>query len=92
MQIVGMEQWTTAAAFLAALGAVWLLVQVNRRALAGRVAKGRRMQVQEVHSLPGDARAVLMRIDGHDHLVICPRRGSPVVTALTVLDNAQAPA
>lgn len=82
MQGVGLEQWLTAAGFLAALGLVWLLVQRNRQHLAERLATSRRMRVEEVTALAGDTRAVLLAVDGRAHLVVCPRRGTPTITPL----------
>lgn len=82
MQSVGLDQWLTAAVFLAALGVVWLLVQRNRHQLARRIAASRRMRVLEVVALAGDTRAVLLDIDGREHLVVCHRRGSPAIAPL----------
>lgn len=66
---VGWEQWTSAAA---ALVAVLVLMRVVGRAAARRGVAGgnRRISVVEVAPLDSRRRAVLLRVDGREALLV----------------------
>jgi len=66
----GMAQWVSAAAALAAvLGLLWLLARLARR--GGMGASGpRRMRVAEAVPIDSRRRAVILRVDGREAVIV----------------------
>ena len=64
------EQWATVAGALAlVLGLLWLVARLARR--GGLAASGpRRVRVVEATALDGRRRAVILRVDGREALVL----------------------
>ena len=79
MDVVRPEQFLIVALFLAVLGAVWLLVRLNKGPLRSRLSNGRRMEVAEVLPLGGADRAVLLRVDGRDFLLVNAKGATPLL-------------
>ena len=66
----GMGQWVTAAGALAlVLGLLWLVARLARRGGLA-VAGPRRMRVVEVTPIDSRRRAVILRVDGREALVV----------------------
>jgi flagellar protein FliO/FliZ len=84
------EQIVTLGLFMAVLALVWGLVVRNRRGLSVRVGAGRRMAVAEVIALSPTDRAVILRVDGAEFLVLRCKGGAPVVCPLGPAPEAAA--
>jgi flagellar protein FliO/FliZ len=77
VDILRPEQIITVAAFLGLLLLAAALLRAKGGALKSRLTAGRRMDVTEVASLGPSDRAVLLRIDGREFLVLTSKRGTP---------------
>lgn len=82
MDIIGPQQFIVVFVFLALLGAVWFIVRLNKGELRSRIANGRRMELAEVTSLGGTDRAILLKVDHREFLVVNSKGAAPVVTDL----------
>lgn len=82
MDIIGLQQFIIVFVFLALLGAVWFVVRLNKGELRTRLAQGRRMELAEVTSLGGTDKALLLKIDDREFLVVNSKGAAPVVTDL----------
>lgn len=82
MDIIGPQQFIVVFVFLALLGAVWFIVRLNKGELRSRIANGRRMELAEVTSLGGTDRAILLKVDDREFLVLNSKGAAPVVTDL----------
>lgn len=76
------DQIITLILFMAALGVIWLYVRQNRAGLARRIAGARRLQVAEVASLSPTDRAMILRVDGQDYLIIRCKGLAPLLHPL----------
>ena len=76
------DQIITLTLFMAALGVIWLYVRQNRAGLARRLVGARRLQVAEVASLSPTDRAMILRVDGRDYLIIRCKGLAPVLHPL----------
>jgi hypothetical protein len=69
------------AGFLGVLFILWAVAQKYRGPLSQKVKTDSPMTVQQVLSLGGDTRAILMQVDGQRVLVVTGRKsGTSVVT------------
>ena len=82
MDIIGLQQFIIVFVFLALLGAVWFVVRLNKGELRTRLAQGRRMELAEVTSLGGTDKALLLKVDDREFLVVNSKGAAPVVTDL----------
>ncbi len=79
MDLISLQQVLTVAGFLAVLGLAALAARFRRGPLAGN---GRRLRVTEVLALSPSERAIILRVDGRDYLVLRQRGTAPVVMPL----------
>lgn len=79
MDVVQPQQIITVVIFIAALLIVLVWVRRNRSGLGARLGSGRRMTVQEVLPLGPSERAVMLRADGREVLVILTKGGAPAL-------------
>ena len=77
-----MEQIVTVVVFLGLLVAAAVVVRARGGALRSRLHAGRRMQVVEVTAIGPGERAIMLRIDDRDYLVLSARRGMAQALAL----------
>lgn len=82
MDLIRPDQILTLALFMAVLGLGWLVVKLNRGGLARRIAGNRRMALVEVAALSPTDRAMILRVDGREFLILRCRGEAPVLTAL----------
>lgn len=82
MDIIGPQQFIIVFVFLALLGVLWFVVRLNKGELRSRLVQGRRMELAEVTSLGGTDRAVLLKVDEKEFLIVNSKGSAPVVTAL----------
>lgn len=82
MDIIGPDRILTVVLFLGALVAFWFLVRANRAGLRARLTAGRRMEIAETLALPPSGRAMILRVDGRDYLVVATRGAPPAVAPL----------
>lgn len=75
MDLLSIDQILTVAVFLGLLVAVAIVVRARGGALRSRIHAGRRMQVVEVTTIGVGERAIMLRIDDRDYLVLSARRG-----------------
>lgn len=75
MDLLTTDQILTVAVFLGLLVAVGVVVRARGGALRSRIHAGRRMQVIEVTAIGPGERAIMLRIDDRDYLVLSARRG-----------------
>lgn len=83
LSVIRPDQILVTLLFLAVLGAVWLGVRVWKgQGGAIRTTAGRRMKVAEVLALSPADRAMILRVDETDFLVLRLRGAAPVITQL----------
>lgn len=73
--------------FLGGLGLLWLYVQKNKAGLIKKVGQGRRIAVMEVSSLSTSDRAMILKVDAQDFLVLKSKGEAPVVVRLGELNE-----
>jgi len=88
MDIFMVQQVSIVLAFLAALFALLIFVKRNRSGLAQVFSDGKRMEVSEIQSLGPNMRAVLLRVDQREILIISGRGIQPEVTLLGPVPEA----
>lgn len=84
MDLLRPDQIITLAAFLAALGVLWLYVHRNRDGLNARMGRGRRLKLVETAALGPSDRAMILSVDQHEFLIIRMKGAAPLVQALPV--------
>lgn len=82
MDVIRPDQILTLVLFMAVLGLGWMVVKMNRGGLARRIAGDRRMRLVEVTALSPTDRAMILRVDAREFLILRCRGEAPVVTAL----------
>jgi len=83
LSVIRPDQILVTLLFLAVLGAVWLGVRVWKgQGGAIRTTAGRRMKVAEVLALSPADRAMILRVDETEFLVLRLRGAAPVITQL----------
>lgn len=82
MDVIRPDQILTLLLFMAVLGLGWLVVKMNRGGIARRIAGDRRMRLVEVAALSPTDRAMILRVDGREFLILRCRGEAPVVTPL----------
>lgn len=75
-------QFLTVALFLGVLGLVWAFVVRNKQGLARKINHGRRISVSEVSAISAHDRAIILRVDAQDYLVLKSKGSAPVVTRI----------
>ncbi|MEQ8900776.1 MAG: flagellar assembly protein FliO [Roseovarius sp.] len=85
MDLLTPDRILTLAGFLGLLILLWAAIRFNRAPLAARLKGDRRMEVAEVLPLGGDARAILMRADGHSVLIVTGRKGGTAMLPLAAI-------
>ena len=68
--------------FLGGLGLLWLYVQKNKTGLIKKVGHGRRIAVLEVSALSATDRAMILKIDSQDFVVLKSKGAAPVIMKL----------
>lgn len=90
MDIVTLEQLLTVGGFLGLLGAALFVVKANKGTLKTKLTQDRRMALGEVTSLGPDTRAMVLKVDQQDFLIVTSKRHAPVVTPIvTPMATAQ---
>lgn len=82
MDLLRPDQIITLAAFLVALGALWLLVHRNRAGLSARIGRDRRLKVVEMAVIGPSDRAIILRVDDRDFLVLKLKGAAPLMQPL----------
>ena len=82
LDVLTPDRILTLAGFFALLALAWAAVRIWRAPLAARLGAARRLEVAEVLPLGGDTRAILMRADGHNVLVVTGRKGGTAMLPL----------
>ena len=82
MDLLTPDRMLTLAGFLGLLILLWAAIRFNRAPLAARLKGDRRLEVAEVLPIGGDARAILMRADGHSVLIVTGRKGGTAMLSL----------
>ncbi|PLL12102.1 flagellar assembly protein FliO [Tabrizicola sp. TH137] len=82
MDVIRPDQILTLVLFMAVLCLGWLAVKMNRGGLARRLAGDRRMRLVEVAALSPTDRAMILKVDAREFLILRCRGEAPVVTAL----------
>ena len=82
MDIVALDQLLTVGGFLAVLFVALFVIKTNKGKLKTKLTQDRRMAIGEVTALGPDARAMLLRIDEQEFLVVTAKRQAPVITPL----------
>ena len=81
MDIITLDRMLVIAGFLGLLLILWAVAQKYRGPLSQKIKADSPMDVQQVLSLGGDTRAILMQVDGQRVLVVTGRKsGTSVVT------------
>ncbi|MFA8388034.1 MAG: hypothetical protein ACEPO2_20635 [Pelagibaca sp.] len=81
MDIITLDRMLVIAGFLGLLLILWAVAQKYRGPLSQKIKSDSLMDVQQVLSLGGDTRAILMQVDGQRVLVVTGRKsGTSVVT------------
>ena len=88
MDIVTLDRMLVIAGFLGVLLILWAVAQKYRGPLSQKIKTDSPMTVQQVLSLGGDTRAILMQVDGQRVLVVTGRKSG---TSVVTLAEAAAP-
>lgn len=88
MDIVTLDRMLVIAGFLGVLLILWAVAQKYRGPLSQKIKTDSPMTVQQVLSLGGDTRAILMQVDGQRVLVVTGRKSG---TSVVTLAEAPAP-
>ena len=80
--IVSPVQFVSLSLFLGGLGLLWLYVQKNKAGLIKKVGHGRRISISEVAALSPSDRAIILKVDTQDYLVLKSKGAGPVVLKL----------
>ena len=88
MDIVTLDRMLVIAGFLGVLFILWAVAQKYRGPLSQKIKTDSPMTVQQVLSLGGDTRAILMQVDGQRVLVVTGRKSG---TSVVTLGDAVAP-
>lgn len=88
MDIVTLDRMLVIAGFVGVLLILWALAQKYRGPLSQKIRTDSPMSVQQVLSLGGDTRAILMQVDGQRVLVVTGRKSG---TSVVTLAEAAAP-
>lgn len=75
MDLLSTDQILTVVVFLGLLVAAAVVVRARGGALRRHIHAGRRMHLVEVTAMGPGERAILLRIDDRDYLVLSARRG-----------------
>ena len=89
MDLLTTDRILTLAGFLGALLLVWVFIRIKSAPLAARLKQGRQLEVREVLSLGGDARAVLMRAKDRDVLIVTGRKSGTALLTLSDTETAE---
>jgi flagellar protein FliO/FliZ len=92
MDLLRPDQIITLAAFLAALGALWVYVHRNRDGLNARMGRGRRLKVVESAALGPSDRAIILSVDDRDFLLVKLKGAAPLLHPLADAPVSEVPA
>lgn len=79
MDVVRPDQIITLTLFLAVLGLGWLVVKLNKGGLVRRISGDRRLHLAEVTALSPTDRAMILRVDGREFLVLRCKGQAPLL-------------
>ncbi len=82
MEVVRFDQFLVLLLFMAALGLLWWYVLRNKKDLAQRFHRGRRLQLVESLHLGGHGRATLLIVDQREFLLVHGKTGANVLHPL----------
>lgn len=82
MDVLRPDQIIALVAFMAVLGLLWAMVHRHKGGLAGHLHRGRRLRLTESTALGGVDRAMILRVDGQDFLVLRLKGSAPLVHPL----------
>lgn len=83
MDIVTLDRILVIAGFLGLLLILWAVAQRYRGTISQKIKADSPMDVQQVLSLGGDTRAILMHVNSQRVLVVTSRKSGTSVVALT---------
>jgi flagellar protein FliO/FliZ len=89
MDLLRPDQILTLTLFMAALGAAWWWVHRNRAALEGRLGNKRRISVLESTALGPQDRAMILRVDGQEFMLLRLKGVPPLLQPLVSAPQTQ---
>lgn len=82
MDVMRPDQIIALVAFMGVLGLLWLAVQRHKGGLAGRLHGNRRLRVAETAALGGADRAMILRVDEREFLLLRLKGAAPLLHPL----------
>lgn len=82
MDLIPFDKIAVLALFMAALGAIWLLVMRHKGALGAHLHNGKRLRLTETTALGPADRAMILAVDGQEFLLVRVKGAPPILHPL----------